>query len=399
MQSDEPRRLDRNIVIGTGLMVIGNPIVTDSLVPALPDMAESFGVSASEAQLMVSASVLGIAVGQVFLGALSDAVGRKPVYVGGLLLFIALSVTAAVMPVFEVLVLLRFLQGMAISSCIVLSRAIISDLYIGPRATGAFNVLTGLQGVGAITMPVVGAGILILGGWTMNFIGMAALAALTLIFVWFKIPESLPREHRSSMRIGSMLRGFAVLFRNAGYWGYGIVVVASHAASLFLLGSLSFITQNTLGLTPLGNSLVMAIGMGGMGATGFLYARFGARLNPRQTLWTAQLVSVGVNIMFLFVVMLDQLTLTVFLVWMVIFMATTAISLANGISLAVGQVNRGYGTATALLGFLQYGGGALLIPLGGVLGEASALPTAIGVLSLTVLAVVVRFTIERLRPA
>lgn len=395
LPAGDPRHPRRNIVIGTGLLVIGNPVVSDSLVPALPSLAQSYGVTASEAQLMLSASVLGIAIGQLFMGALSDAVGRKPVYTTGLLLFIALSLAAAVAPMFEVLVLLRFVQGAAISSCIVLARAILSDLYTGRRATGAFNILTGLQGAGAITMPVFGAAMLLLGGWQMNFLGMALLAAFTLVFVWFKLPESLPAEHRPSLRLGPMFRGFARLFRNARYWGYGIVVIAAHTSGLLLLGSSSFITQNVLGLTPLGNSVVMAIGMLGMSGTSFLYAWFGARFDPKKTLWAAQLVGLVVHAAFLCCVMLGWLTLPVFLAWMLIFMCTMAISLANGISLAMTQVDRGYGTATALLGAFQYGVGALLMPLGGIMGEASALPTALGAIVLSLIAVAARFGIER----
>lgn len=395
MSADDSRRMDRNILIGTCLLVIGNPIVSDSLVPALPSIAAFFGVSASEAQLMLSASVLGIAVGQLFLGALSDAVGRKPVYIGGLLVFIGLSVAAAVIPIFEAVLLLRFLQGAAISSCIVLARAIVSDRYAGPRATGAFNILTGMQGVGAMSMPVFGAAMLVLGGWTMNFLGMAALAAFILLYVWVKVPETHPKDQRSSMRIGSMLRGFGVLFRNPRYWGFGAVAIAGHAAALLLMGSSSFITQNLLGLTPLGNSLVMAIGMFGLGGTGFIYARFGTGLDPGRVLWTAQIISICVNVLFAALVLIGQLNLAVFLVWVLLLMGTSAIALANGVRLAIGQISSGYGTATALLGCFQYGVGALLIPLGGMMGEASAVPTAIGVLVLTLIAASIRLTIER----
>lgn len=347
---------------------------------------------------MLSASVLGIAIGQLFLGALSDAIGRKPVYIGGLITFIALSSAIAAGPSFELVLLLRFLQGAAISSCIVLARAIVSDRYAGPRATGAFNILTGMQGLGAMTMPVFGAAMLILGGWQMNFIGMAALAAFTLIFVWVKVPETHDKDLRSSMRPGVMLRGFGVLFRNRRYWGFGVVAIAGHSTALFLMGSSSFITQNILGLSPIGNSIVMAIGMFGLGGTGLIYARFGTRLDPERVLWAAQITSICVNTVFLGLVLLGQLNLPIFLVWMMLLMATSAIAMANGVRLAIGQVAGRYGTATALLGCFQYGVGALLIPLGGIMGEASAIPAATGALTLTLIAATIRFTIERLHP-
>lgn len=399
MPSDDSRRLYRNILIGTCLLVIGNPIVADSLVPALPSIAESFGVSASEAQLLLSAAVLGVAIGQLVLGTLSDAVGRKPVFIGGLIAFIALSAVAAAMPIFEVLLLLRFLQGAAISSGIVLARAVVSDAFVGPRATGAFNVLTATQGMGAMSLPLFGAAMLLLGGWRMNFVGMAIFAAFTLTFVWLKVPETHPKQRRSSIRLGAMLRSIAGLFRNARYWGFGVVAITGHAAALFLMGSLSFITQDILGLTPLGNSLVMTVGMFGMGATGFIYARFGTGLDPARVLWAAQLFSMSINAVFLIIVALGHLTLPVLVIWMFLFMSTNAVFMANGIKLAVGQVDRDFGTATALLGIFQYGVGALLIPLGGVMGVASALPAAIGVLALTVLAAVVRIVVEHLKPA
>lgn len=172
-------------------------------------------------------------------------------------------------------------------------------------------------------------------------------------------------------------------------------MILTHASLLMVAGSSSFITQNMLGLTPLQNSVLMSACTTGLVIAGVVYSRVGTRFSPTRELWAVQVVMLLNCTVFLLFVVFDALTVPVFLCYFLVFTGSAAIVLSNGIGLAIAQVAGGIGAATALMGSLQYGIGALVMPFGGIMGESSALPVAIGTTALVALSILVRFGIDR----
>ena len=245
----KPDTLALTVVLA--LLTALGPLSTDIYLPSLPAIATGLGASTGQAQMTLSAFLLGFAAGQFFYGPVSDRVGRKPVLLFGLGLFTLASLICALSPNIETLIGARFLQALGASGPIVLGRAIVRDFYEGARAGRELSRMGTIMGVVPALAPILGGLIAQFSHWRMSFGVMILCGAALAATVLLRLPESIRRKSEAPVSFRSILRGFRVLLGHPGYRTYvGLSMLTYGGLFAFISGS-SFVLQKIYGLDEL----------------------------------------------------------------------------------------------------------------------------------------------------
>jgi DHA1 family bicyclomycin/chloramphenicol resistance-like MFS transporter len=379
-----PSRLLRNALV-LGLLSAIGPFAIDMYLPALPAIGGSLaaGTAAVQASLMVFFAALGIC--QLVYGPVSDMVGRKPPLYAGLVLFAAGSVGCALAPDIGTLIAFRILQGVGACAGMVIPRAVVRDLHTGVEATRLMSLLMLVFSVSPILAPLSGSLVIALVGWRGVFWTVLVAGLLGLLLVAFLLPETRP----AAARVESSLRGALIAYRIllADRTFLGLTFIGAFGISSFFtyLASSSFVLIDHYGLTPTVYSLffsVNAVAFIGMAQlNGRLVARHGIRRLVRVAvtgfaaamLLLALLVAAGIEHL---AVLAGLLFVGYGFLGLVI--PTTAV-------LALEAHGAIAGTASALLGTLQFVTGAVAIALLGLVADGTPLPMVAGIAACAVL--------------
>jgi MFS transporter, DHA1 family, multidrug resistance protein len=376
------------LIVILGSMVAIGPLSIDMYLPGLPEITRSLHAQAAEVQLTLTAAVVGLALGQLVAGPLSDRVGRRRPLVAGLLAYAAVSALCALAPTVTALTGLRLLQGLAGGAGIVIGRAVVRDLYAGAAAARLFSSLMLVTGLAPILAPVIGAQVLKVTDWEGIFVVLAGLALAIVTLAAVALPETLPPDRRDRGGLAHTLATLRGLLSQRMFMGYALTAALAFGALFAYISGSSFVLQEVYGLSPQAFSL--AFGANGLGLVigSQINARLVGRYGPAQLLRRALLVIVTAAAALVAVVALDLG------VWPVIIATFTVMSslsfvMPNSTALALADQAKVAGTASALLGVIQFLVGGLAAPLVGLGGTGSALPMAIVMLSLATGAVVV----------
>ncbi|MFT4191822.1 MAG: Bcr/CflA family efflux MFS transporter [Comamonas sp.] len=348
------------------------PLATDMYIPAFPAMASELSATGSAIQSSIAAYMLGLVLGQLLLGPISDRTGRRTLLIAGAWLFALFSAICALAPDAGVLVAVRWLQGVAAAVGMVLARAVIGDWYHGPDAAKRFSALTMIVAVAPILAPVLGGLLLRIGSWRLIFAALAVLGVLLALATQARVPESLPPERRHGGSLAGVFRTMAALLKQRAFVGYALVFACSTVALFAYLAAASFVFQGLFGLSEWTTSLLFGLNALGMLAGGVL---FGA-LSRKTHLHSFLIVGVVLGVMAAAVQWLLAGVLGATLV--ALFFAMLALGLLYPASMAAGQAAAPHapGGASALLGAGQCLFGAIAAPLVGLFGTSSARPMA-----------------------
>lgn len=372
------------------------PLATDMYLPAFPQLSREFGVPASQVQLTLTAFLLGLALGQLCIGPLSDGWGRRrPLLAGTAVCFLA-TLACALAPDVHTLTLARFVQGVSGAAGVVLARAIIADTSQGPAMAKTLGIMMMIGGVAPITAPAVGSLLLGLGGWRVVF-GVLALAVVPMFLgALLRLPETLPPSARHGGGLRSLLGNAGQILRNRVFMGYLLTNVGAFGALFAYISASPFVLQDALGLSPQSYGLVFGANALGLVLAGALCVRLVGRVPTRRLLaiglgglWLAtlaQLVGIWLG---------PTLWLTLGLMWLAI--TSLGLVFGNASSLALGSVGHSRGTASAFLGSCQFAIGAAVSPLVGLGGKLDARPMAVVMFAGACLAVVALRTLARER--
>ena len=381
MQSSQLRLV---VVLG-GLSAFG-PLSLDLYLPGLPALARDLGAPASAAQLTLTACLAGLALGQLVAGPLSDRYGRRRPLLTGVALYALTSLLCAAAPSIAVLVVLRLAQGLAGAAGIVIARAVVRDRLEGDAAARLFSSLMLVGGLAPILAPIVGAQLLKVLDWRGIFVVLAG-AGLALLAAALALPESLPPERRRSGGLATVARTVRSLAADPGFLSYalcgGFVLGAMFA---YIAGS-PFVLQDIYGLTPQAFSVAFAVNGLGIMAAASVNRRLVGRLRP------ATLLRAGVTQSALGGVLLLTAVLTGaggrWGVLAALFLVVSCVGLVgpNTIALALARHGEVAGTASALLGVIQFLIGAVAAPLVGIAGDDTAVPKAVTIVVLALGAV------------
>jgi DHA1 family bicyclomycin/chloramphenicol resistance-like MFS transporter len=326
----------------------------DMYLPAMPGMAQELRTSASLVQLTLTVFVIGLAVGQIVVGSLSDAWGRRRPLLVGMAMYVAGSLWCVLAPTAGWLIGGRVLQSLGAAAGTVLARAIVRDLFEGTAMTRFFSTLMVVNGVAPIVAPVIGGQLLTVATWRVVFLVLAAIGVVLLLAVVFALPESLPAGSRAPADLRRTLRTFGMLATDRYYLRYVLAAALMFAAVFAYISGSSFVLQDTYGLTAQQFSLIF--GLNGLGivllghANGLLVGRVATEhALLRISLTVGTFGSAGV-------LACAALNLPVPLLLTCLFTVVSmlGIVLANAISLALASHGSTAGAASSLQGLLQF---------------------------------------------
>ncbi|GAA3247776.1 multidrug effflux MFS transporter [Pseudonocardia petroleophila] len=368
------------------------PLATDMYLPALPRVVDDLGTTASGVQLTLTAFLVGLALGQLVIGPLSDARGRRPLLLIGASVCALAGLGAAFAPTVGVLVGARFVQGFAGAAGIVLARAVIVDRTSGRRTAQLFTLMMAINGVAPVVAPLVGSGLVDPIGWRGIFVVLAGLAVLMVVGVLVAVPESLPVERRRTGGLRRTAADIASVLRRGPYVAWTLVLALSFSTMFAYISGSSFVLQDVLGLSTVGYAAAFASNAAGLVLVSVLGARWDVDPRRKATIGVAILVTAAAALL-----AVTAAGAPVWPVLVLLFLAVSSLGLimGNATALATGHARDVAGTASALLGAGQFGLGAAVSPLVG----SSASAMAAVMLGASGLAVIALVTARRLDPA
>jgi len=365
------------LVLVLGAVNAIGPLSIDMYLPAFPGIADSLGASASQVQLTLTACVAGLALGQLVLGPLSDRLGRRLPLIAAMSTYAVASCLCALAPSAPMLMVLRFVQGLAGAGGVVIARAVVRDLYTGAAAVRLFSSLMLVTGLAPILAPLAGAQALRLGSWRVIFVVLAVMSALIAAGVAIGLRETLPPDRRSAHGLARTLATMRALVADRWFVGHALASGMAFGALFAYIAGSSFVLQGIYDVSPQAYSLLFAMNGLGLVAGSQLNARLVGRFGPARLL-RAGLVMIAVGAAALLAVVTVGSGLGAWAVLLPMFVVVASLSfvMPNATALALADHAAVAGTASALLGVIQFLVGALVAPVAGAWGTDSAAPMA-----------------------
>lgn len=401
-----PVRPDERVAAPTGraaavlLVLLGTltafgPLSLDTYLPAFPEMTRDLAANQARIQLSLTTCLVGMALGQLITGPLSDRWGRRRPVLAGVGAYALLSLACAAAPSAELLAAARFAQGFAGGMGVVVARAVVRDLYAGRDAAKYFSRLTLIFGIAPMAAPAFGSLVLRFGDWRTVFVALAVIGALLAAAVAWRLPETLPAARRSTGGLAATAAAGRALFTDRIFLGYALTQGLAFAGLFAYISGSSFVFQDVFGVSAAGFSLIFGVNALALVAVGQLNARLLDRFELRPLLMRALGVSVLAAAAVLAGALLDSLPLVA--VALFAFVGSLGMVTPNGTALALDRHAAHAGTAAALLGAIQSVVGALAAPLVGLGGEGSALPMAVVITGAAVASLATVLTMARPR--
>lgn len=366
------------LTVFLGLMTAMAPLATDMYLPALPTVQLDMGISASLAQMTLTMTMLGMALGQIFAGPISDRYGRKWPLAAGMVIFTLSTVGCVWAQDIMLFLFFRFVSGFAGASGIVIAKAIARDVCEGPELTKFFAMLMMVNGLAPIIAPVIGGQILLFTSWRGVFVVLVLVGIFQLIATLI-YKETLPVDKRLKGLKESFAK-FPLLLKNRYFLGHCLVQCFVFGAFFSYLAGSSFVFQNIFHVSPQMFSLIFgAIGAGLMLA-GALPARLAGRVPDVKMLHVSLMVPFAGSILLL-LAFASGAGMAVILP--VLFLTITPLSVvgAASFSLALSRQGKNAGSASALIGFFSMILGGCMMPLVGIAGENTAIPMCVMMIS------------------
>lgn len=362
------------------LLTVFGPISMDLYLPALPALTLELGAATSTAQLTVTACLIGLALGQLVAGPMSDRFGRRPVLMVGVVAYVVTSLLCAVSASVEALILARLVQGLAGGVGIVIAQAAGRDVYSGDRLLRFYGQLAVIGGFAAIVGPLLGGQLTAVTDWRGLFVVLAALGVLLLLAAVALFPETLRPERRTRGGFAQVGRDYRLLLSDRVYLGAVLSQGFAYAALFAYLAGATYVLQGVYGLSPQGYALAFGLNSAGFMVFGHLAGRSAARWGVHPTL-LAGIALAGLGAAGLLLAGLAPMPLGVVLASLLLLTSGVALSSPPATTLALADYSHLAGTASSLLGMVRFGFGGIAAPLVGVAGAASILP--LGVVTVT----------------
>ena len=371
----------RLVVVVGGLSVFG-PLCIDMYLPGLPNISRDLHASASDVQLTLTACMIGISLGQLLLGPVSDRLGRRPPLIAGLAAFVASSVACAFAPNIYVLAGFRLIQGVGGAAGIVISRSIVRDLHSGVALVRFFSTLMLVTGLGPVLAPQIGSWALSFTTWRGIFLILAGFGTTLLLVAWWRVPETWPRHLRPSGHLWSTLTPMVSIARDRVFLGYALACGLGMGGMFAYIAGSSFVLQNVYGLSPQVYGVVFALNALGLIIGAQVNGRVVGRIGP-SALLTAGLATMAVcGAVLVVIVTSGRSGLAGVIVALFVAMFGWGFVGPNAVALALERYPQSAGAASAVLGSFQFLVAAVAAPLAGVGGTADALPMAVLILVL-----------------
>lgn len=364
------------LIVLLGSLSAFGPLSLDMYLPALPKLAVDLNTSSSLVQLSLTACMIGLSLGQLFAGTWSDIRGRRL----PLLIFIAVygvsSVLCAFAPSIGILITLRFIQGFAGSAGIVISRAVVRDMYSGSELTKFFAMLMLVNGAAPIFAPIAGGQLLNFTSWDGVFIVLGGWGVLIFLSVLFGLPETLVPEKRMKGGLRQTFTTIKILLGDRTFMGYALAQGLVMAAMFAYIAGSPFVLQNLYHVSPQGFSLLFAMNGLGIILFGQVTGRLASKIGESKLFAIGLAIAAAAGLSLLTMILIDA-PLIAILIPLFFVVSSVGIISTTGFALAMQKQGHAAGSASALLGLLSFTFGGVMAPLVGLGGSANALPMGI----------------------
>ncbi|MGC6386073.1 multidrug effflux MFS transporter [Ewingella sp. S1.OA.A_B6] len=385
------KRLGYALVLGS-LAALG-PLCTDLYLPALPEMALELNTTTAASQLSLTAGLLGLGLGQLIFGPLSDKYGRMRPLLWSLALLLVASVGCAVAQTIDQLIVARLLQGVAGAGGAVLSRAVARDLYNGHELTRFFALLMLVNGLAPIVAPVLGGGLLNFMSWRGIFGALAIVSILLFCFSSLKLHETLPTERRSQGGVMVMVRSIGRLMKDRQFMGLCLTQGFTMAGMFAYIGASPFVLQQIYSLSPQMFSLCFAANGFGLVIAAQVSTRLSHKLGELTLVKIGLCVAAAGSVSLVIAASLHA-PLMVLMIPLFFSVITIGIVGPNAGSLAMQSQGKNAGSASALIGVCMFALGSISVPISG-LGGTSALSMGLTILGCYAIAITLFVTLVR----
>ncbi|WP_366654175.1 multidrug effflux MFS transporter [Fodinicurvata sp. EGI_FJ10296] len=372
------------------LLVAFGPMSTDLYLPALPSIVAHFDSDVPTVQLTLSVFLVGFAVAQLLYGPLSDRFGRRPVILGGIVIFTLSSIACALAPTVEALIAARFCQAVGACCGPVLGRAVVRDIYGRDRAATVLAYMAMAMGVAPAIGPVVGGILTSWFGWTSNFWLLTGFGGAMLTATMIVLAESNRYLDPTATQPARLLRNYRTLLSHRPYLVYVAIVACLYSGIFSFISGSSYVFIDGLGLTPTQFGLCFASIVVGYMMGSFVAGRVSSRLGVDRMLAIGLSVCLAGAAPMVVLAATGVFTIMSVIVPFFVFMVGVALSLPNAMAGAVGPFPRMAGLASSLLGFFQMGTAAIVGIGVGLFTDGSPLPMAAAVFAVALIAAAAR---------
>jgi DHA1 family bicyclomycin/chloramphenicol resistance-like MFS transporter len=357
------------MIVVLGLLVALGPLTIDMYLPALPRIADELSVSSSVAQLTLTGTLAGLAVGQLIVGPLSDSLGRRRPLMAGIVLHMLASVLCLLAPNIVVLGVARSLQGVGAAAAMVVAIAIVGDLFAESAAATVMSRLMLVLGVAPVVAPSLGAAVLLHASWHWVFAVLVVLAGGLLLLAVLALPETLPQAHRRPLRVRGIVATYGELLRDLRFVILVLVAALGMSGLFAYIAGASFVLQGRYGLDQQAFALVFGAGAVALIGATQLNVVLLRRFAPGTIVMWALVASSVFGAVFVGLAAAGVGGLAAFVVPVWAILAAMGLVIPNAPALALSRHPDASGTSAALLGAGQFGLGAAVAPLVGVLGN------------------------------
>lgn len=382
------------VVIVASIMAL-NPLAMDMMLPALPNIGKSFGIGdGNELQFVLSTFLIGFGVGQFLIGPLSDRFGRRPVLLGGMVLYGLASLLALASPSFETLLLARALQGLGTAATRVIATSIVRDCYSGRRMASVMSLVMMIFVAVPIIAPSFGQALMTMAQWRGIFVVLMLYGVAALIWSALRLPETLPARERKPLTLPVVLDSFRQTLTNRQTLGYALAAGGVQGTLFAYVFSSEQVFTEIYGLGRYFPLAFAAIAVG-IAVAGFLNSRMVGRLGMRVISHSALVVYALVAAAMLIAASLHALPLALYMALSAIALFSFGLMFSNFTALALEPQGHIAGTASSLFGSITT---LLGIAIGIAIGQSydgTLLPFAICSLVCTAGTIVVVLVVER----
>ena len=347
------------IVFILGLLAMLMPLSIDMYLPALPVISAQFGVPAGSAQMTLSTYILGFALGQLFYGPMADSLGRKPVILGGTLVFAAAAVACALAQTIDHLIIMRFFHGLAAAAASVVINALMRDIYPKEEFSRMMSFVMLVTTIAPLVAPMAGGAVLVWFSWHVIFWILALAALLASAMIFFFIDETLPVERRQKFHIRTTIGNFASLFRHKRVLSYMLASGFSFAGMFSFLSAGPFVYIELNHVSPQHFGYYFALNIVFLFIMTIINSRFVRRVGAlnmfRAGLWIQFVMAIWLVVSAFLGVGFWALVIGV-----AAFVGCVSMISSNAMAVILDEFPHMAGTASSLAGTFRFGIGAIV---------------------------------------
>jgi DHA1 family bicyclomycin/chloramphenicol resistance-like MFS transporter len=285
------RRPDGRLILLLGALAACGPISIDMYLPSLPTIAQAFAVSTGAAQSTLTSFMFGFSIGMLLYGPLSDAYGRRPILLGGIIMYALASIACALSFSIDSLVGFRFLQALGAGAASVLARAIARDAHEPGDAARVLSMIAIVTAIGPLLAPLIGGQLLLLGGWRAVFVVLTLFGSVCAVTAFLKVPETWPREMRAQSALLKSFGAYGALLRDPVAWGHMLCGGMAFASMFAYITATPFVYIEYFHVSAQHYGFLFALNIVGIMFGNYLNTRLVGRLGPVPIIAFAATVS------------------------------------------------------------------------------------------------------------